>query len=69
MCSSNAYLKQDSEETLLLPEVMHLTPHGTGYRLVGLLGDEKIVENARLVEVDLERNRILLTPVKNAGEG
>ena len=62
MCSSTAYFRQDSEEELVLTEVMFLTPQGRGYRLVGLLGDEKIVDDAQLLEIDFERNRIVLGP-------
>jgi predicted RNA-binding protein len=62
MCSSTAYFRQDSEEELVLSEVMFLKPQGRGYRLVGLLGDEKIVDNAQLLEIDFERNRIVLGP-------
>jgi len=59
MCSSAAYFRRESGEELVLDEVMHLTPEGAGYRVVGLLGDEKILEDARLVEVDFENNRII----------
>lgn len=62
MCSSAAYFKRDSGEELLLSDVMFFKPQGDGFRLVGLLGDEKIVEHARLLEIDFERNRILIGP-------
>lgn len=63
MCSSSAFFRKESGEELVLEEVMHLTPEATGYRLVGLFGDEKVLEDARLVEVDFENNRILFEPV------
>jgi predicted RNA-binding protein len=62
MCSSTAYFRRDASEELVLEEVMHLAPQASGYRVVGLLGDEKILDNARLVEVDFENNRIVFEP-------
>lgn len=62
MCSSNAFFRRESGEELVLEEVMHLVPQSSGYRLVGLLGDEKVLEDARLVEVDFENNRIVFEP-------
>jgi predicted RNA-binding protein len=62
MCSSTAYFRRESGEDLILEEVMHITPQSTGYRLVGFLGDEKILEDARLVEIDLENNRVVFEP-------
>ena len=64
MCSSNAFFRRDGDEELVLEEVMHLEPRGTGYRLVGLLGDEKVIDDARLLEVDFEANRIILGPAE-----
>ncbi len=62
MCSSTAFFRRESGEDLVLEEVMHVTPQSSGYRLIGLLGDEKILEDARLVEIDLENNRIIFEP-------
>ncbi len=62
MCSSTAFFRRESGEELVLEEVMHLAPQSSGYRLVGLLGDEKIIEDARLVEIDFENNRIVFEP-------
>lgn len=62
MCSSTAYFRRETGEDLILEEVMHITPQSSGYRLVGLLGDEKILEDARLVEIDLENNRVVFEP-------
>jgi predicted RNA-binding protein len=64
MCSSTAYFRKGSEEEVLLSDVMHLIPQGDGYRLVGLLGDEKVLERACLVEIDFESNRIVLGPAE-----
>ncbi len=62
MCSSSAFFRRESGEDLVLEEVMHVTPQSSGYRLIGLLGDEKILEDARIVEIDLENNRIIFEP-------
>ena len=62
MCSSTAYFKKNGDEEMLITEVMYLKPEGNGYRLMAMLGDEKLVENAQLLEVDFERNRIVLGP-------
>jgi len=62
MCSSTAFFRRESGEDLVLEEVMHVTPQSSGYRLIGLLGDEKILEDARIVEIDLENNRIIFEP-------
>jgi predicted RNA-binding protein len=62
MCSSTAYFRRESSEEVVLQDVMHLVPQGTGFRLVGLLGDEKVLADAHLVEIDFENNRIVLAP-------
>jgi len=62
MCSSSVFFRRESAEELILEDVMHLVPQASGYRLVGLLGDEKILENARLVEIDFENNRVVFEP-------
>lgn len=64
MCSSTAYFRRGEDEEMVLSEVMFVKPEGSGYRLVGMLGDEKVLERARLLEIDFERNRILLGPVE-----
>jgi predicted RNA-binding protein len=62
MCSSTAYFRREAGEEVVLEDVMHLVPQGTGFRLVGLLGDEKVLADAHLVEIDFENNRIVLAP-------
>lgn len=64
MCSSTAFFRRDGQEELILTEVMLVKPQGTGFRLVGLLGDEVTVDQAELLEIDFERNRILLGAVR-----
>jgi predicted RNA-binding protein len=62
-------MQHDGRTELILEEVMLLEPRGTGYRLVGLLGEERILEQVRLLEIDFERDRILLCSTEAASRG
>ena len=57
-----AYYRENGDAEVLLNDVMHVVPQGNGYRLVGLLGDERVLDDARLVEIDFESHRIVLGP-------
>jgi len=60
MCESNAYMKKNADEELLMADVSKLTalPEGK-VRLETILGDEKVVDGS-VAEVDFESHRILI---------
>ena len=62
MCASNAYLKQESGEELVLKDVAMVVPEDGRVTLKGLLGDEKVLENVTVDHIDLEGHRIVLRP-------
>jgi predicted RNA-binding protein len=61
MCESNAYLRRQAGEELLLREVVVVEPVEGGYRLRSLFGEETIVRG-RLEEVNLLKHKILFQP-------
>ena len=62
MCASNAYLKKDSGEELVLKDVAMVVPGAGKITLKSLLGDEKVLENVTVDHIDLEGHRIVLRP-------
>lgn len=62
MCASNAYLKNESGEELVLKDVAMVVPGPGKVTLKGLLGDEKVLENVTVDHIDLEGHRIVLRP-------
>ena len=59
MCESNAYLRKQGKEELLLENVTFLQPKQGKLVMSSLLGDEVIID-AEIVEIDLMAHRIVL---------
>ncbi len=60
MCESNAYLKKDGAEELIMEDVARIQPDGEGNLILyGILGERKTVR-AQIEEVDLMGHRIIL---------
>ena len=60
MCESNAYMKEDGGETLLMKDVAKMEPVSGGkWRLETILGDELVVEG-KIITIDFEGHKILL---------
>lgn len=59
MCESNAYLRKEGNEELVLENVTFVRPEKGGLLMSSLLGDEVTI-NARIVEIDLMAHRIVL---------
>ena len=60
MCESNAYMREQKGETLLMKDVARLEPAGAGkWRMETILGDEIVVEG-KIVTIDFEDHKILL---------
>ena len=58
MCEANAYLIKDGEEQLLMSSVDLVEPDGEDvWRLVGIFGDQKIVEG-RIRGMNLVEHKI-----------
>ncbi len=58
MCESNAYLRRDGGEELLLREVVMVEPIEGGFRLRSLFGEEAVVRGS-LEEMNLLKHKIL----------
>ena len=59
MCESNAYMKKNGEEQLLLENVTYIKPDGSTIIMSSLLGDEIRVEG-KIVEIDLMAHKVVL---------
>lgn len=59
MCESNAYLKKDDGEELLLEDVTYVRPKDGRIVMSSLFGDEVTVDGD-IVEIDLMAHRIVL---------
>lgn len=59
MCESNAFLRKDGRDTMILEDVTFVRPDDGEIRLTSLFGDEKIVKG-RIVEIDLMSHKIVL---------
>ena len=63
MCEANAYLADENGENLLLESVDKILPEGPDtWRLVSILGEQKIVEG-RLSSMQLVDHRIIFESV------
>ena len=65
MCASSVYFRDKDNEEPILEEFVLLKPLKIGYHLFGLLGDEKVMENTRVVEINFETHRVVLGPNPN----
>lgn len=61
MCEANVYLKNGTEEKLLMESVDIIEPHKDGLRLVDIFGAQKFV-NAKIKDMTLLHHKIILTP-------
>lgn len=62
MCESNVYLVTDGEEELILSDVATIRPSDGGFRLLTILGEERLVRG-RIRDIDLLKHRIVLDPL------
>ncbi len=60
MCEAKVYLENDPSGRPVMEEVILLQPEGDGYRLIGLLGEQKWVRG-RLAKIDFLRHTVYLT--------
>ena len=60
MCQTTAYLLEDGRETLLMNDVITLTPEQGRVRLVNLFGEELLV-TGRIRQMDLLSHKVLIT--------
>ena len=60
MCESNAWLKSDDGEKMIMRDVMKLTPLPDGkLRLETILGDMQEIEGT-IIEIDFESHKIII---------
>ena len=59
MCQSNAYLERDGTEELILEDVGLIKPEGHKILLIGIFGEEELVD-AKIKVIDLLHHRIVL---------
>jgi predicted RNA-binding protein len=61
MCQSTAYILKDGKEEKLLDDIAAIIPEGRTLRLIGLFGEEEVVE-ASIQEINLMQHKIILKP-------
>jgi predicted RNA-binding protein len=59
MCESNAFLKKEGSEEMILENVTYMKPDNGTIILTSLFGDEVKVKG-KIVEIDLMAHRIVL---------
>lgn len=60
MCESNVILEKDGKKETIMKEVMKMIINGNDITLIGILGERKEVQNARVKIADLAHHEILL---------
>ncbi len=60
MCEAKVYVAGDPTGKPVMEEVILLQPEGDGYRLTGLLGEQKWVRG-RIERIDFLRHTVYLT--------
>lgn len=59
MCESNAFLKKDSGEEMVLENVTFVKPEDGKIKMSSLLGDEVVIDG-KIIEIDLMAHRIVI---------
>ena len=62
MCEANAYLAKESEEELVLEDIMILRPEDGQIYLQNIFGEQKDIK-ARIKEMNLVDHRIILEEI------
>ena len=60
MCETSVYVGQDGEEQKVMDYVVLVQPEGDAYLLVGLLGEQKLVQG-RIVKIDFLKHTLHLS--------
>lgn len=60
MCESRVVLIEGGSEKVVMEEVILIDTDGEDLNLVGVLGQRKTVEGARIVKMDMDRHTIYL---------
>ena len=61
MCEANAFLKQDTNEELIMEAVDTIEPYDDGIRLVSIFGDQKFLK-AKIHSLALVDHKVILVP-------
>lgn len=60
MCESRVYVSDDGEEHKVMEDVVLIQPEGDAYLLVGLLGEQKLVQG-RIKEINFLKHTVHLS--------
>ncbi len=63
MCESKVYLVDGGRKEMLAEEAVHVAEEGAKVIVIGILGERREVENARVAEVDARKHIIILKRV------
>ena len=62
MCESTVYLLKGSEKVLIMSEVARIIVNGDSVTCIDVLGERRVVTDARLTEANLLNHEIILKP-------
>ncbi len=66
MCEANAYMKQDTEDELVMEAVDLVEPDENGIKLINIFGEQKFLD-ARIHSLSLVDHKIFLKPNPSSG--
>ncbi len=68
MCQATVYLKQDSQETEIMRDVILIEPAENGVRLAAFFKEPRLVRG-RIRHIDFLKHRVLLEPLEGDDGG
>ena len=67
MCQATVYLKQDSQETEIMRDVIRIEPAENGVRLAAFFEEPRLVRG-RIRHIDFLKHRVLLEPLEEGDD-
>ena len=68
MCQATVYLKQDSQETEIMRDVIRIEPAENGVRLAAFFEEPRLVRG-RVCHIDFLKHRVFLEPLEEGDDG
>jgi predicted RNA-binding protein len=60
MCESSVFLMEGGERKKIMNEAVLIRDDGNKIIIIGLMGEKKEIERARIAEVDVDRHEVVL---------
>jgi predicted RNA-binding protein len=67
VCLATVYVERNGEKEEVMQDVAWIKPEARGFRLIGLMGESKLVQ-ARIKDVDLMSSSIILEGASSGSE-